>query len=105
LQLNSHIGAVGSSDTWTQEANSLREMNSSQNTLCEEMEGASLAQVCDSFEIPFACVKDISNNELHVTTEKQKGALSSLDLSNIGALSAQVAVSATKIFFSKHLDV
>lgn len=101
LHLAHHIGRIGSADAWTQEASSLIEMNSSLNTLCEDMESSALAQVCMSFGISFACVKDISNNELQTPTSKTPGAKSSLDLSNIGYRSAVVAVNAAKMVLSR----
>lgn len=64
-----HFGTVGSADVWTQHAESIRRLNATYQTLCEDMEAAAMAQVCERFDVPFLTIKDISNNELHDLTD------------------------------------
>lgn len=90
-------GCIGSADTWTQAAASLVEMHGSLGTLCEDMEAAAVAQVCDKVGFPFGCVRDISNNELRKITNKEMGEISSLDVGTMGARSAAVAIAAINL--------
>lgn len=64
-----HRGIVASADCWTQHGPRLAALHDRHGSLCEDMEAAALAQVCTLWQIPFATVKDISNNELLAVTE------------------------------------
>jgi len=57
-------GAIGSSDRFTQHAETLRKMIQLAGTVCEEMESVSLAAAAAEYGIPFLAIKDIANNEL-----------------------------------------
>lgn len=64
-----HRGSVGSADVWTQHPETIHWLHRTYGTLCEDMEAAAIAQVCEHFGVPFLTVKDISNNELAATSE------------------------------------
>ena len=57
-------GTAGSADRWNREADLILHYHSTLGTLCEEMEGAGAAQVCQAFGVPFCEIRVISNNEL-----------------------------------------
>ena len=61
-------GTVSSGDIWLQSADRIHEAHSRTGSLCEDMEAASIAQICAMHGIPFLTVKDISNSELHEAT-------------------------------------
>ena len=56
-------GTVASSDVWNRELDTISFFHDSLGTLCEEMEGAAVAQVCEQFGVPFLDVRVISNSE------------------------------------------
>lgn len=68
-----HFGTVGSADVWTQHGETLRWLEATYKTLCEDMEAAAIGQVCQAFGVPFLTVKDISNNELQLLTDMGPG--------------------------------
>ena len=59
-----HFGVVASADCWTQHPPRIELLHLRHASLCEDMEAASLAQICGLWDIPFLTVNDISNNEL-----------------------------------------
>lgn len=64
-----HLGHVGSADVWTQHPDTIAWLHETYGTLCEDMEAAAIAEVCQHFKMPFLTVKDISNNELQKASE------------------------------------
>lgn len=58
-------GCVGSSDAWRQAPAIIEQIHKDAKTLCEEMEAGAVAQVANSFGVPFLAIKDIANNELN----------------------------------------
>jgi len=68
-------GIVGSSDTWTQSNERIRELARTHGTVCEEMEAASIACTIALLapHVPFLAIKDISNNELLTSTNPDDG--------------------------------
>lgn len=109
-------GHVGSTDTWTQHAPTLRAIHAATGSLCEDMEAAALALACVTFCSPagldgvggdgdaaaslvppaqgvrFLTVKDIANNELVATTDHSESTAAALGaaLPQVGARSAAV---------------
>ncbi|MBQ0083230.1 MAG: 5'-methylthioadenosine/S-adenosylhomocysteine nucleosidase [Clostridiales bacterium] len=57
------IGVIGSGDVWNKELDMIEYLNRRFGTLCEEMEGFAAAQICAQYNIPFADIRVISNNE------------------------------------------
>jgi adenosylhomocysteine nucleosidase len=60
-----HSGTVVSADIWTQAHERLDTLHGRHASLCEDMETASVAQVCALHSVPFISIKDISNSEFH----------------------------------------
>lgn len=56
-------GVVGSADAWTTQREDLRELRAFYGSLCEDMESAFLAQLCELHRLPFVSVRTVSNNE------------------------------------------
>ena len=59
-----HQGAVGSSDSFIykpEQVEQIRERFGKDRVACVEMEGAALAQVCHSFQVPFLIVRSLSD--------------------------------------------
>ena len=86
-----NTGTVSSGDLWLQSEESIDAANGRTGSLCEDMEAASIAQICALHDVPFLTVKDISNNELHKTTIFE-GSTSELHLDELGMHSAMVIV-------------
>lgn len=61
-------GTVSSGDIWLQDVSSIKATHDRTGSLCEDMEAASIAQICALHGLPFLTVKDISNSELHEST-------------------------------------
>jgi len=59
------VGVVGSSDVWRQSPAVIAECVTLTESLCEEMEAHSLAQICRTFKVPFLAIKDVANSEIH----------------------------------------
>mmetsp|Transcript_6554 Transcript_6554/g.12579 ORF Transcript_6554/g.12579 Transcript_6554/m.12579 type:complete len:268 (+) Transcript_6554:57-860(+) len=57
-----HFGGVGSSETWNSELDRIHYLHEMFGTLCEEMEAAAIAQICDLSDVPFISIRAISNN-------------------------------------------
>ncbi|BCL76833.1 MTA/SAH nucleosidase [Jeongeupia sp. HS-3] len=55
-------GVIGSSDVWNNELDRIAHFHARYGTLVEEMEAASVAQVCGQYGVPFLCVRVVSNN-------------------------------------------
>jgi adenosylhomocysteine nucleosidase len=60
-----HSGTVVSADIWTQSHDRLDVLHGRHGSLCEDMETASVAQICALHGVPFVSIKDISNSEYH----------------------------------------
>jgi adenosylhomocysteine nucleosidase len=60
-----HSGTVVSADIWTQSHARLDLLHGRHSSLCEDMETASVAQICALHRVPFLAIKDISNSEYH----------------------------------------
>lgn len=63
------VGGVGSADIWTQQTTRIERLHLRHGTLCEDMEAASIGHVARLHSVPFLTIKDISNNEFHVSTD------------------------------------
>jgi nucleoside phosphorylase len=63
-----HEGIVASADIWTQSHASIAALAERHHSLCEDMEAAAIATVCQLHDVPFLTIKDISNNELQQAT-------------------------------------
>ena len=91
------VGHVGSSDTVSQQPAAIQEMHASLGTVCEDQHSAALAQVCTSLPVPFACVRDISTNELRCTSARvAAGKSTSVDVQKIGWRSAATVMGAIR---------
>ncbi len=82
-------GTVSSGDIWLQDAGWIDAGHERTGSLCEDMEAASIAQICAWNGIPFLTVKDISNSEFHAATEFE-GSSSPLPATEVGLRSAIV---------------
>ena len=58
------FGTVASADRWNRSPSTIAKLAETHDSLCEDMEAASIALVCASQSVPFLTIKDISNNEL-----------------------------------------
>ncbi len=85
-----HVGAVGSADIWTQQPSKLRAIHDQHQTLCEDMEAASIGRIANIHVIPFLTVKDISNNEFQKETNLAD--FSEFPFEEVGKRSGQVIV-------------
>ena len=91
------VGHVGSSDTVSQQPAAIQEMHAALGTVCEDQHSAALAQVCTSLPVPFACVRDISINELRCTSARvAAGNSTSVDVQKIGWRSAATVMGAIR---------
>lgn len=91
------VGHVGSSDTVSQQPAAIQEMHAALGTVCEDQHSAALAQVCTSLPVPFACVRDISTNELRCTSARvAAGKSTSVDVQKIGWRSAATVMGAIR---------
>jgi nucleoside phosphorylase len=59
-----HEGVVASADVWTQSPQAIAALAERHHSLCEDMEAAAIASICELHGVPFLTIKDISNNEL-----------------------------------------
>lgn len=84
-----HLGTVSSGDIWLQDASQINAGHDRTGSLCEDMEAASIAQICAYHAVPFLTVKDISNSEFHVATTFE-GSSSSLPAKEVGLRSATI---------------
>ena len=55
-------GVIGSADVWNNELDRIAFFRENYATLTEEMEGASVAQVAEQFNIPWLALRVVSNN-------------------------------------------
>lgn len=62
-------GTVSSGDIWIQVEDMIHDRHQRFGSLCEDMEAASIGQICAMHGVPFLTVKDISNSELHEKTQ------------------------------------
>ena len=91
------VGPVGSSDTISQQPAAIQEMQAALGTVCEDQDSSALAQVCTSLPVPFACVRDISINELRCTSVRAAaGESTSVDVQKIGWRSAATVMGAIR---------
>lgn len=58
-------GVIGSADGWNKEIDRILQLHNTIGTSVEEMETASVAQVAESFHVPFLGIRILSNSELH----------------------------------------
>ncbi len=84
-----HTGTVSSGDIWLQDANRIDAGHDRTGSLCEDMEAASIAQICAMHHVPFLTVKDISNSEFHAATVFE-GTSSALPSAEVGLRAAMV---------------
>lgn len=61
-------GVIGSGDIWNKEIDRILWLNKILKTSAEEMEAAAVAQVAACYNIPFLCIRILSNNEVHMET-------------------------------------
>lgn len=82
-------GTVSSGDIWLQNPEMIHAANALTGSLCEDMEAASIAQICTLHAVPFLSVKDISNSELQESTMFE-GSSSVLHSEELGMRAAMV---------------
>ena len=58
-----HKGTIFSSDRWSRELDYIAYWQKKENALGEEMEAAASAQIAAAYQIPYLCVRVVSNNE------------------------------------------
>lgn len=58
-------GTIGAADIWNRELDMIAHLRKTLGTLCEEMEGYGVAQVCAQLGVPMADIRVISNSELY----------------------------------------
>lgn len=64
-----HIGTITTSDRWNRAVNRISHLATQYDSICEDMEATAIALICASHNVPFIAIKDISNNEMHQTTD------------------------------------
>lgn len=84
-------GTVSSGDIWLQDESAINAAHERTGSLCEDMEAASIAQICALHGVPFMTVKDISNSELHESTVFDEST-SALHADELGMRAAMVIV-------------
>lgn len=84
-------GTVSSGDIWLQDETAINGAHERTGSLCEDMEAASIAQICALHGVPFLTVKDISNSELHESTVFDEST-SALHADELGMRAATVVV-------------
>ena len=62
LNLNIHKGMIATGDRFITDIQIRKDINKEFNALCNEMEGASIAQVCKLCNIPFIVIRSISDS-------------------------------------------
>lgn len=62
-------GTIGSGDIWNRELDVIDRLHREHGTLCEEMEGFAVAQVCFMLHVPMLDVRVISNSEWYADEE------------------------------------
>ncbi len=82
---------MSSGDIWLQDEGTINAANARTGSLCEDMEAASIAQVCALHATPFLTVKDISNSELHESTVFDEST-SALHADELGMRAAMIIV-------------
>lgn len=55
-------GTIGSADFWNSELDRIQWIHDIYGTSVEEMEGASVAQIADAYDVPFLGIRILSNN-------------------------------------------
>lgn len=85
------IGTVSSGDIWLQAPELINGAHARTGSLCEDMEAASIAQICTLHGVPFLTVKDISNSELQESTVFE-GTSSALPSEELGMRAAMIVV-------------
>nr|WP_320146149.1 5'-methylthioadenosine/S-adenosylhomocysteine nucleosidase [uncultured Anaeromusa sp.] len=58
-----HTGTIFSSDRWSRELDYIAYWQKKENVLGEEMEAAASAQLAAAYQIPYLCIRVVSNNE------------------------------------------
>ena len=61
-------GIIGSGDLWNKEIDRILWFHNVLGTSAEEMEAAASAQIAQCYDIPFLCIRILSNNEVHMET-------------------------------------
>ncbi|MEH7014558.1 5'-methylthioadenosine/S-adenosylhomocysteine nucleosidase [Neobacillus niacini] len=56
-------GTIGSADFWNSEVDRIKWIHEKYGTSVEEMEGASVAQIADAYDVPFLGIRILSNNK------------------------------------------
>lgn len=59
-----YVGIIGSGDIYSREVDRIRWIQSHKHSLCEDMETASVYEVCHKMQVPGIGIRIISNNEL-----------------------------------------
>ncbi|MEA2597241.1 MAG: adenosylhomocysteine nucleosidase [Thermomicrobiales bacterium] len=85
-----HSGTVVSSDIWTQSHDRLDLLHGRHSSVCEDMEAASVAQICALHGVPFVSIKDISNSEYHRASDI--AAFADFPTAEVGRRAAGLAV-------------
>ncbi len=99
-----HTGTVSSGDIWKQDPVVIRQTHELTGSLCEDMEAASIAQICAMHRVPFLTVKDISNNELHRSTIFE-GSTSELHSDELGLRAAMVLSRVIRVLVGETSEV
>lgn len=58
-------GVIGTCDSWNCAIDRVKFLRTFYGSLCEEMEGDAVAQICQSLGVPFLTIRIISNSILH----------------------------------------
>ena len=70
--LNVHKGIIASGDIFVTDEKMTDKINNKFNALCTEMEGASIAQVCQLSHIPFLVIRSISDSPKNANNNKME---------------------------------
>ena len=97
---NVFIGTISTSDRWNRAVDRIAHLVALHDSLCEDMEAAAIALICESHDVPFLAVKDISNNEMLQTTSSLR--LPVATVGQIGRRAAAFTFAMLRNYFLQH---
>lgn len=92
------FGTVLSADRWNRSPETIAGLVARHGSLCEDMEAAAIGLVCASQHTPFISIKDISNNELLLSTVDGHAMLTELGADQVARRAAAFTLAVTRAF-------
>ena len=87
-----------SADRWNRSPETIAALVARHGSLCEDMEAAAIGLVCASQHTPFISIKDISNNELLLSTVDGQAMLTELGADQVARRAAAFTLAVTRAF-------